>query len=310
MRRRWCFTYFADDIADDSVIKKLRELPNFRGIAFQWEKCPSTQRLHIQGYVEFQTSVRFSRLKSLCEKTHWKAAGGSREQNVAYVTKPDSRVASGVVDDVLRTPQRRGERTDIHEAVEYISSAGTTFADVCEEHPMYVLRYPRGIRELLSQKQRSKSYVLRPEIRVEVIIGEAGTGKTRYALRDLSSTYLLDASNSSAVWFDGYDSQSTLVLDDFYGWIQHGSLLRYLDLYPVRLPIKGGHAYAAWNRVYITSNRHPSTWYPSRPWNEDLPLRRRIHRIWIVSKTLFGYLWTCELTKAVMQFDENFNLLE
>lgn len=38
-------------------------------------------------------------------------------------------------------------------------------------------------------------------------------------------------------------------------------MLMYLDGYPTRLPIKGGHTYAKWTDVTIISNENPQTWY-------------------------------------------------
>jgi hypothetical protein len=67
-----------------------------------------------------------------------------------------------------------------------------------------------------------------------------------------------------------------LLIDDFYGWIKYGFLLKVLDIYPLRLAVKGSHAYACWETVYITSNKAPETWYAG---GMTAALRRRIHSI-------------------------------
>jgi hypothetical protein len=90
--------------------------------------------------------------------------------------------------------------------------------------------------------------------------GPPGTGKTRKALEENKEYYLLDNSGGP-VWFDGYEGEETLVIDDFYGWIKYNFILRLLDGHPCRLPIKGGFTYAGWTTVIITSNVHPDSWY-------------------------------------------------
>jgi len=53
-------------------------------------------------------------------------------------------------------------------------------------------------------------------------------------------------------------------------------LLRLLDKYKLKVEIKGGHSWAIWTTVVITSNHHPSEWYK----DVDLaPLERRIQEI-------------------------------
>ncbi|KAF8784594.1 Replication-associated protein like [Argiope bruennichi] len=53
----------------------------------------------------------------------------------------------------------------------------------------------------------------------------------------------------------------------------YGDLLRLLDRYPLKVPIKGGYAEFNSEIIYITSNQHWSEWYPSIP-NKDALWRR------------------------------------
>lgn len=309
--RRICFTYFVDDDSLpelDQAIETIRNGAHFRGMCYQLERTPSTAREHLQGYVEYDKPRRISTLREEYPAgTHIEVARGNRASNIAYCTKSESRVEGPWCDEVLQSKKMgdQGSRSDLRRVGECILSGATSKADLAVEFPEMVLRYPRGISELYQLTSLRNKQCRRPTIQVEVIYGIAGCGKTRYATRDLASTFILDGSNSDTLWFDGYDNEPTLVLDDFYGWIRHGTLLRLLDIYPFRCPIKGGHVYASWTKVYITSNRHPSTWYDKFPWNEDLALQRRIHRIWSVSETMFGTIWTCEKTGVCMSFNQD-----
>lgn len=311
--RRICWTYFLKDDDSlfqlDSEIKRIRSGPHFRGMCYQLERCPSTNREHLQGYSEYTKPRRLSSLSTeYPQSTHIEPARGNRSQCVEYCSKEDSRVEGPWCDEILREKKlgNQGARTDLSAIARSIASGDISKSTLAMEHPRVVLQYPRGVNELLSiHSLRAKSQ-LRENIRVEVIYGPAGCGKTRYAARDLQQTFILDGSNSDTLWFDGYQDEPRLLLDDFYGWVRHGTLLRLLDIYPFRCPIKGGHIYANWTTVYITSNRHPSTWYDKFPWDEDKPLQRRIHRLWHVTETMFGTIWTCEKTGLCMSFDKDF----
>jgi len=61
--------------------------------------------------------------------------------------------------------------------------------------------------------------------------------------------------------FDGYEGQKEILIDDFYGNIKLNFLLKILDGHKLRINIKGGHRYALWNKVYITSNTQVDEWY-------------------------------------------------
>ena len=100
------------------------------------------------------------------------------------------------------------------------------------------------------------------DVEVVVLIGEPGVGKTKsvYDKHRSEEIYKLTASTQS-VWFDHYDGEKVLLIDDFKGWIPYTYLLNLLDRYPVSLPVKGGHTYALWDRVYITSNYPIDQWY-------------------------------------------------
>lgn len=70
-KRHWCFTAYAghlgldDDFSSEEIIDAMRshwesvnDLPGIRYAIAQIEKCPTSQRLHIQGYLEFKDSKR------------------------------------------------------------------------------------------------------------------------------------------------------------------------------------------------------------------------------------------------------------
>ncbi len=110
----------------------------------------------------------------------------------------------------------------------------------------------------------------------EVIWGEAGSGKTRMAVENNPNHYMLSVPQAGNLWWDGYEGEDVLIIDDFYGGIQYALLLRILDGYQLRIPIKGGFTYALWTKIIITSNKDPREWY-QRGYTKALA--RRINKI-------------------------------
>lgn len=84
--KRWCFTWFADEINLDQMA------PCFEGWLFVigLEICPTTGKKHVQGYIEFDKKIRPLEnkvIKEILPNAHWEKAIGSKEENYNYCTK-------------------------------------------------------------------------------------------------------------------------------------------------------------------------------------------------------------------------------
>lgn len=104
--------------------------------------------------------------------------------------------------------------------------------------------------------------------------GPTGTGKSRRAWTEAG----LDAYSKdprSKFWF-GYRNQENVVIDEFRGGIDVAHLLRWLDRYPVQVELKGSSRVFTSRRIWITSNLHPSDWYPELDRETQNALSRRL----------------------------------
>lgn len=262
-RRNWLFTYnYTDEEQNGNVNFEpetfVPEDSRVRYAIWQLEVAPTTGRHHLQGYVECNCSIRLGSLKTLlgAVSVHLEPRRGSREQAIEYCRKDESR---------LRGPWERGDpninpgrRSDLDSVADMLKD-GSSVSDVAETYPSQYIRYRRGIESLHALFAERDTPKWR-NVSVSVYYGPPGSGKTRRALEEAKdSVFILD--QGERVWFDGYRGQSTLVIDDFYGWIKYGQLLRVLDGHPYRCEIKGGFTIAQWVRVVITSNKHPREWY-------------------------------------------------
>ena len=100
------------------------------------------------------------------------------------------------------------------------------------------------------------------QTKTEVVWGPPGTGKSRYAWESGGpEAFWLSKPNGQRAFWDGYDGQKVVVIDEFYGWLPYGFLCRLLDRYPFRVETKGSSVPFLAERVIITSNVCPSRWY-------------------------------------------------
>lgn len=255
--RNWCFTLFVEEEKDYNELIRAGENGIRLGV-WQLECCPETSRLHIQGYIEFECSYRMAAVKRILgnDSVHLEGRKGTRAEAIAYCKKVDSRVRGPWISgsDADLEP---GKRTDLHNVAEAILS-GQELGTLVHEYPTMYIKYSRGIQNLHFIGARERSKVFR-SVEVLVYYGDAGTGKTRKSVEENPVHYILD--QGERLWFDGYYGEPTLIIDDFYGWIKYGQLLRILDGYQYRCEIKGGFTYAMWTKVVVTSNKHPREWY-------------------------------------------------
>ncbi len=117
---------------------------------------------------------------------------------------------------------------------------------------------------------------------VHIYVGDPDAGKTRacydqaragdYSIYDVMSPNM----QGGAIWFDGYQREHAILLDDFYGWLPWTFLLKLLDRYPMRVQTKGGVTPFLSKKIFITSNSHPNTWYHYGGHMQYAALERRI----------------------------------
>lgn len=241
-----------------------------RYVVWQLEKCPTSLKCHFQIYIQLKNQMRFSGIKSLLPGAHIEGACGDPISNKKYCTKDESRIDGPWEFGEMKAS---GKRNDLEAIAHKILNKDFDATQVAECYPSQFIRYHKGFDKLIQIRDAKKQEFRK----LDVIIywGGAGSGKTRAATSISDDYYMLDNSGDT-LWFDGYAGESVLIIDDFYGWIKYNYLLRMLDGYILRCPIKGGFIYAKWKTVVITSNNPPAEWYSK---GLTSALDRRISRI-------------------------------
>lgn len=223
---------------------------------FGKEVCPDSGREHLQGYVELERPMRRGQVQQLMGQLtmHMEPRRGTRTEAREYCQKDGDWAEIG-----RWRAGGQGRRSDLAGACESIKR-GATEIELANDHPTVLMRYSNGCARLIAIRERKRTKRWR-DVHVSVLWGETGTGKTRFVYETHGYDEVYCKCGDMGSWWDGYTGQDVLLLDDFYGWIKHGQLLRVLDGHPLQLQIKGATTYAAWTKVYITSNKPPDQWY-------------------------------------------------
>ena len=265
--RRFCFTLNNYDETEYEIVKLFLTTNCKYGIVGK-EIAPNTGTPHLQGFCNLSKPMRFSTIKKcLGDRVHLEKAAGSDHQNQSYCSKAGDVFETG-------TPSKGGQRTDLQSLLDDIQSGDTSKRVLAEKHPAVYIRYFRGIDNYLK--------LLHPiaprDFKTEVFYyyGPPGTGKSRRALEEAKSI----APDSiyykpRGLWWDGYQQQKCVIIDDFYGWIKYDELLKICDRYPYKVQVKGSMEEFKATHIWITSNIDTDVLYKFEGY-DDAALRRRI----------------------------------
>lgn len=212
----------------------------------------------------------------MSNEAHFERRRGTAQQAREYTRKEETRKAgTHPIERGTWTPPQPGKRTDLQNACDTLKETGS-LKRVAEEHPATYAKYGRGLRELrliTGQRQREKPEVI-------LLVGDTGTGKSFWCWDRYPQLF---RKPSEGLWFDGYDFEETVLLDEFDGARSKMPLvflLQLLDRYPFLVPIKGGHIDFVPKTILITSNFHPRHWYDFHDRQKQYPaLARRITKV-------------------------------
>lgn len=248
--RRWVFTLNNYTLEEVEAIDKMDV--NVCNYLIYGREHQNDGTPHLQGFMKLKKPMRLTGVKKIpgLRRAHFEVAKASDQDCIDYCSKED------ISPYTLGTLTSQGKRTDLESVADSIGTL--TLRQIAEEFPVAYIKYHKGINELKKFHEIDRNW----KMEVWVIWGPPGTGKTRFANTLGESQYFVSTPRSGKeIWFDGYEGQETMILDDFYGWMRWSMLIKLLDRYKMGLPIKGGFVSMRSKRIVITSNSHPLLWY-------------------------------------------------
>lgn len=261
--RRFCFTI---NNPTTQLAFSPETTPDVRYCVHQLEHAPTTGTPHYQGYIEIKKSVRFHWIQSRIpgfSTSSLKVAVGTAEQNKIYCTKAESRVEGPWE---YGQPGQQG-KSDALTAVKRQLDEGASMEEVAEENFGVWCKHRNAFQEYKKMKSAKREW----KTKVIFLYGPPGTGKSSY-IRDNSAEVHWKSQDK---WWDGYDGEADVALDDFYGWIPYSVMLRLMDRYPMDVEIKGAKVNFAPKVLYISSNKLPWEWWSQEvPYNQQAFMRR------------------------------------
>ncbi len=292
--RRFCFTDY-EEIEDRANAADLavRSGTTCLYVCFQHEIAPTTGKRHCQGYAEFKSPTRWTRLRTLgivSDTCHIEPANGSSQQNRRYCSKDETRDPDDAffeVGTIQNSPGVGGKRSDLDRVARALAD-GRSELDILDTWGSTYIRYCRGIKSAIRLREEHSIQPIR-KITVSLYVGPSGTSKSYEAYKRACAlpggpkdVYVWIMSNNRT-GFPRYAGQSVLILEDLgqdtSKVFPYQFLLRVLDEYPMCVNTFCDIAMARWSRIYITSNYMPYDWYPRLRADALQPLLRRIHSI-------------------------------
>lgn len=260
--KNFCFTL---NNYNDLDISALQALDIFQYLIYGFE-VGEEGTPHLQGYAELHKKTSFTVIKrTLGPKYHIEKRNGTSTEAAEYCKKDGNYVEKGVI-------SKPGSRNDLNLIKDLIMNKNGKMPDVIDQCTSY--QALRGAQIMLTYRPYKSKDMPKS---VHWFWGSTGTGKTKSAI-DLAGNDPFWISSDNLKWFDGYWGQKVAIFDDFRkDYCTFHFLLRLLDRYPLKVPIKGGFVEWEPDVIYITSCFPPSQVYQTR---EDVgQLLRRIKEI-------------------------------
>jgi len=225
--------------------------------------------LHIQGYVELKNSVLFTTLKNKVPRAHWEKRKGTAREASDYCKKEGDFREYGEISN-------QGGRSDLDE-IHTMLANGMSMLEIADSNFEMYCRYNKAYAQyqyLIEERNSTQNR----DLEVSYYWGDTGCGKSHKAREENPGLFSV-SEGITGMWWTGYNGQTTVLLDDFRGTIPLHILLKYLDKYPVQVPVHCGYKWLRATKIIITSNLAPEELYKNSDERSRNALLRRIKNI-------------------------------
>ncbi|UYD39137.1 MAG: replication associated protein [Wigfec virus K19_668] len=241
---------------------------SYKGVYAVWqhEIGEETHTPHIQGFIHFKNTILKTTVERIFPRAHVLYAIDN-EACIIYCTKEETRT-KGPFELGIENKPAQGNRNDLDQMA--TDFRRLTTSEFIELYPAGYVRYHRGLTALRHATTEHRDRNNPPS--VFWLWGPAGCRKTRTAVESHNTFYIKDGTQ----WWDNYNQEEAIIIDDFDGRWPYRDLLRLLDRYPYQGQTKGGYVKINSPYIYITCEFPPEEFWRD---NELAQIMRRITKV-------------------------------
>lgn len=254
---------------------------------------------HFQGYVEFSEQRTFAQICSMegMEGAHLERRKGTAKQAAHYCAKPHQGCDCNQCTEELRAPTKlegpwgfgemsqQGQRSELM-AVQRDLNKGIGLKRIAEDYFPEFVRFGKAFKDYKRMISVPRDF----KTRVVLLVGPPGKGKSTLAkliASRLGTVYKATSKKGSGMYYDDYDGQDTMILDEFDGARMTPTQFNDLaDEHECVLPVHGGAGHQFISKyLIICSNYVPAQWWKNR---NPSQLKQTTRRIDVVFKIGFN----------------------
>jgi len=306
--RNICFTINGDDLR---LLDPTH--PTWKHVKFLIYQRECGTHEHFQGYLELDQQVTYRSLHTYdgLEGAHFERRRGSAKQAAHYCEKPLAGCDCDMCREEAREPTKiegpwifgemsqQGQRAELLE-VKRDLDRGVPLKRIKDTN------FPEWVRfnKAFTEYRRTSTAPRYWKTKVFLFVGPPGAGKStlmKLFARYLGTCYKVPHKKGSGLYFDDYDNQDVMILDEFSGSTMPPELFNLLaDEHECVLPTHGGAGHQFVSKVlFIGTNYAPKFWWKHR---SPVQLKQTLRRIDVVFK--------CGFLHDPLRFDVHGNPLE
>lgn len=241
---RWCFTLNNYTDQEVEIVNGVLSQPEVRYAIYGKEVGGDEGTPHLQGFVAFKKDWSLTKLRNiLSSRAHFERARATEQEQYAYCSKEGDFVEFG-----KRSTQ--GKRSDLQEAIQAVKD-GKSIREIAENHSSAYVKYGRGLKDLRLTLQKGYDH---EDVRGIWLHGPPGSGKSHSA-REIAGSHLFLKSQNK--WWDGYNGEHVVLLDDLDTHTLGHYLKIWSDKYACTGETKGGTLHLHHRLFIVTSNYTP-----------------------------------------------------
>lgn len=253
---------------------------------YQLELGDETSRLHYQGYLECvgqKTWVYMHENWDGLEGAHFEVRRGTQLEAINYCKKGDTALDGPWEWGEAKEQGKRSDLLDIKRKIDEMQPLSV----IQDDHFASFVRHSKFFKEYKRQKTAARNF----KTQVWLFIGPPGHGKStmmKILAPMLGSVFKARNKKSSGLYWDDYDGQDVIILDEFNGARMIPEDFNDLaDEHECVLPVHGGAGHQMVSKyLFIGTNYLPRQWWKNR---NPAQLRQTLRRIDVVFKMGFKY---------------------